>query len=186
MTIYEFTLRIRLPHDEPDPEAWLDRLFEAGCDDATIGTGRQGFAALVFAREAPSAAKAVATAIRDVRRAMPRARIVAAEPDLVNLADLARLMGFTRQNMRKYVLGQVRTVRAAFPAPAISGPESYWRLAEVGIWMAAHAAARVQPGLVEIACETSRVNLRAQQARLRQVLRQHRHPPRRPRAPAAA
>jgi hypothetical protein len=154
MTSYEFTLRIRLPEANPDPEHWADRLHEAGCDDATIGTGRHGFIGLMFARAAPSAAKAIASAVRDVRRAIPGAQVVAAEPDRVNLADLARLTGFSRQNLRKYAIGQMRTVRAVFPPPAVSGPESYWRLAEVGIWMGANTSVTLAPGLIDLAWTT--------------------------------
>ena len=34
MNEYVFQLYYQLPESEPDPEAWLDALFEAGCDDA--------------------------------------------------------------------------------------------------------------------------------------------------------
>lgn len=186
MTSYEFTLRIRLPEANPDPEHWVDRIYEAGCDDATIGTGRHGFIGLMFARAASSAAKAIASAVRDVRRAIPGAQVVAAEPDLVNLADLARLTGFSRQNLRKYAIGQMRTVRAVFPPPAVSGPESYWRLAEVGIWMGANTSVTLAPSLIDLACATSRVNLQAQKRRLDDAWSQHARLRRRRPAGAAA
>jgi len=177
---YEFTLRFRLPAGAPDASAWLDRLYEAGCDDATVGVGRRGFIALMFAREAPSAAKAVSSAVRDVRGAIPGTELIAADPDLVNLAELARLMGCTRQNLRKYAAGEMKTVADLFPAPALSGPESFWRLAEVGDWISRHTKLTVGSELLEVACATSKVNLRTQEVRLRRLAA------RRPAARAAA
>jgi predicted DNA-binding transcriptional regulator AlpA len=166
---YEFTLRLRLPADKPDPGAWLDRLYEAGCDDATVGVGRKGFIAVMFTREAANARKAVSSAIRDVRTAIPDAELVAADPDLVNLAELARLTGCTRQNLRKYAAGEMRTVKDLFPPPALSGPESFWRLAEVGEWISRHTKLKLERELLEVAYATSKLNLRMQGTRLRRL-----------------
>ncbi len=166
---YEFTLRFRLPAGQPNPSAWLDRLYEAGCDDATVGVGRKGFIALMFARAGANAEKAVSSAIRDVRRAIPGAELVAADPDLVNLADLAKLTGCTRQNLRKYAAGEMKTVKHLFPPPALSGPESFWRLAEVGDWISRHTKLKLESGLLEIAYATSKLNLRTQEMRLRKL-----------------
>src|SRR5882724_7872170 len=161
--IYEFTLRFQLPGSKPKPDVWLDRLYEAGCDDATVGVGRKGFVALMFAREAATAEKAVSSAIRNVRKAIPGAELVAADPDLVNLAELAKLTGCTRQNLRKYAAGEIRTVQRLFPPPAVSGPESFWRLAEVGHWISRHTSLKVKGEVLEIATATSKLNLKTQQ-----------------------
>lgn len=168
-TTYEFALRFRLPAGKPDPGAWLDRLYDAGCDDATAGVGRKGFIALMFARTAGSGEKAVAAAIRDVRKAIPGAELVAADPDLVNLAELAKLTGCTRQNLRKYAAGEIKTVTDLFPPPAVSGPESFWRLAEVGHWISRHTKLKLKTELLEIAHATSKLNLRTQETRLRKL-----------------
>lgn len=167
---YEFTLRFLLPASKPEPVSWVDRLFEAGCDDATVGVGQQGVVGLAFSREASSGAKAVASAIRDVRRAIPGAQFVAADPDLVNLAELARLTGCTRQNLRKYAAGEIKSVREMFPPPAVSGPESFWRLAEVGTWFSRHTPLKLKDELLEAAYEVSKVNLRTQERRLRKLM----------------
>ena len=42
MNEYVFQLYYQLPESEPDPEAWLDALFEAGCDDALVGVAVAG------------------------------------------------------------------------------------------------------------------------------------------------
>lgn len=68
---HTFTLRFNLPPAQPDPRHWLDALFEAACDDATVGVGRLGVIALDFVRDAPTREEAVSTAITDVKRAIP-------------------------------------------------------------------------------------------------------------------
>lgn len=63
---YDFTLVLSgISELTADAE---DRLFESGCDDATLVV-RSGRVRLDFTRAAPSFQDAVASAIRDVRRA---------------------------------------------------------------------------------------------------------------------
>jgi hypothetical protein len=81
MKTFEFTLHFKLPADRPDPKSWLDALFEAGCDDATVGVGRLGHIALDFSREALNSAKAIMSAIADVKRAIPGSDFISANPD---------------------------------------------------------------------------------------------------------
>jgi hypothetical protein len=68
---HTFTLQVQLPPGNSDPRQYLDALFEAGCDDATIGVGRPGVIALDFVRDAPTLDDAMATSIADVKRAIP-------------------------------------------------------------------------------------------------------------------
>ena len=89
MTEFDFILKFDLPDPETDPDKFVDALFEAGCDDATVGIGQHGRVALNFTREAATALEAVASAIADVRKAIPGARLVEATPDLVGLTDIA-------------------------------------------------------------------------------------------------
>ena len=49
-------------------EALTDRLNEARCDDATIGSSG-GVATACFSRESPSLQDAIASAVRDIRKA---------------------------------------------------------------------------------------------------------------------
>ena len=49
---YEFSLRFAVPVQTTEPDDWIDRLAEAGCDDALIGTGVSGSLALKFDRTA--------------------------------------------------------------------------------------------------------------------------------------
>ncbi|WP_310195058.1 helix-turn-helix transcriptional regulator [Pseudomonas hunanensis] len=127
---YEFTLKYQLI-DEADIDALLERLGEAGCDDALIGVGQPGRLALEFVREAASAREAVESALADVRRAVPQACLIEATPDLVGLTDVAEMVGVSRQSMRKLML----THYSSFPAPVHEGSASIWHLADILSWM---------------------------------------------------
>ncbi|HEU5117307.1 MAG TPA: hypothetical protein VFT74_11640 [Isosphaeraceae bacterium] len=75
-------------------DAELDRLYEAGCDDATIGCTAGEWSA-EFDREAPSLAEAVLSAVRDVEAARVEGLAVEGvkpdEPDDLAEADLAAI-----------------------------------------------------------------------------------------------
>jgi len=70
---FEFTLKFAIP-EALEPEKLEERLFEAGCGDAIPGLGQTGRLALNFTREASSAEAAMASALKDVRKAIPEAR----------------------------------------------------------------------------------------------------------------
>lgn len=72
---YEFTLRFAVPVGTTEPDDWIDRLAEAGCDDALIGTGVPGLLALKFDRTASGVALAIRSASADVQRAISEARL---------------------------------------------------------------------------------------------------------------
>jgi hypothetical protein len=86
---YFFTLKYQLMTDDPDFEQLVERLAEAGCDDASIGIGEPGRIALAFARARNNARDAICTAVRDVRQAIPSARLVGVTPDFVGLTEVA-------------------------------------------------------------------------------------------------
>jgi hypothetical protein len=73
-----FTLNYQLQSDNNDMDVIMDRLAEEGCDDALVGVGKPGRMALEFVREAPSKNDAIESAIEDVRRAVPNARLIEA------------------------------------------------------------------------------------------------------------
>ncbi|WP_246766724.1 DNA-binding protein, partial [Bordetella pertussis] len=95
---YLFTLKYQLADADSDLDALVERLGEAGCDDALVGMGLPGRLVLEFTREADSAEAAVRSALADVRRAMPTAALIEAAPDLVGLTDVAQIVGVSRQN----------------------------------------------------------------------------------------
>ena len=100
MKEYEFGLRFSLPQDEAHSDELIERLGDAGCDDALIGVGHAGRIAFEFAREADSASNAILSAIQDVRRALPTAELAEVSPDLVGVTDVADIVGCSRQNLR--------------------------------------------------------------------------------------
>ena len=144
---YEFTLKFRLPDAEADPERCIDALAEAGCDDALVGIGQKGRIALDFAREARTALEAIASAMRDVRKAIPGVELVEASPDFVGLSDVAEIAGFTRQNMRKLMVTHVAT----FPVAMHEGSSSLWHLAPVLMWLHAYQRRQIDGALLDVA-----------------------------------
>ena len=140
MSKFDFVLRFKLPNVDGDPEEHLDALFEAGCDDATVGIGLPGCIALNFCREALSAAEAIRFAIADVRQAIPDATLLEIGPDLVNITDMAELLServspITRQAMRKYAFNQVAKTKSPFPPAAVTSNTPLWHLHDALSWM---------------------------------------------------
>lgn len=166
--MYEFVLRFQLPHANPpqDPSVYLDALYEGGCDDALIGVGRPGYIALDITREAESAESAVASAIADVMNVIPGAELIEVCPDLVNLSDLADLVGCTRQNMRKYASGEIRALTAPFPPAHHAGQPPVWRLCQVGPWLNQHTTLTVADEILAVATVAAHKNVELQCRRL--------------------
>lgn len=111
----------------------FDALFEAGCDDATVGgTGETHH--IDFDREAASLCEAILSAVRDVEKVkgLRVARVV--DVDLVSVADIAKRTGRRRESVRSLVVGEHGP--GGFPAP-VPGPGSryrFWRWSEVKQW----------------------------------------------------
>lgn len=133
-TVHSFTLIL----DGADPltDENLDRLFEAGCDDATFGA-RAGQFHAEFDRAAPSFGEAVRSAVRDVERAVPGLRVVRVEPEeFVTTADIARRLKRSRESVRLLVQGERGP--GYFPPPAVwvGGKRPLWRWSDVAVWCA--------------------------------------------------
>ena len=90
---FEFGLKFKLAEGSPVASELVERLAEAGCDDAVVGIGQPGRIALNFAREAPSAKQAVISALENVKSAIPSAELIEVSPDFVGLTDIAELGG---------------------------------------------------------------------------------------------
>ena len=72
---YDFTIIFWLDNPNVDPSNYLDRLYESGCDDATVGTGLEGRISLSFIRQANDFKEAKKSAINDVLKAIPTATL---------------------------------------------------------------------------------------------------------------
>ena len=150
---FDFTLTFAVPLTL-EVEKIEERLFEAGCDDAIIGFGQKGRIALNFTREAESAEVAILSALRNVKAALPHANLVEAAPDLVGVSDMAGVLGFSRQNMRKLI----QTHSASFPLPLHEGASSIWHLADVLAWFSEKQKRAIQQELMGVAQVTMGVN----------------------------
>ncbi len=158
MKEYDFILKFDLPDCDADPERYIDALYESGCDDATVGIGQKGRLALNFIREANTALAAVSSAIHDVRKAIPNAKLIEATPDLVGLTDIAEIVGCSRQNMRKLFL----THKAMFPSPVHEGSVALWHLAKVLHWFKDKGTYAIEDDLIEVSRANMQVNIASQ------------------------
>lgn len=157
MNEYDFTLKFQLPQSPIEPNDYVDRLYESGCDDAMIGLGKKGLISLNFIREAESAYIAIQSAITDVRKAIPSALLVEATPDFVGLTDTAKILGCTRQNIRNLIVKD----ELKSPLPIYEGTPSIWHLAEILMWLQAEKTYAINESLLEI----SKINMNLNIAR---------------------
>jgi hypothetical protein len=130
-----------------------DALFEAGCDDATLGT-RCGVTYLDFVRAAGSFEKAVQSAIRDVRRA--GFVVIRVEPDdLVTAAEIARRTSRSRESIRQLIRGERGGGGFPIPVSGVTVTSPLWRWLEVADWLTKHGAS---PKLVSQAEAIGKIN----------------------------
>ena len=159
---YTFTLKYQLTAHDSDADALVERLAEAGCNDALVGTGQPGRIALEFTREAVSAEAAMRSALADVRRAVPSAKLIEVAPDLVGLTDVADIVGVSRQYMRKLMLAHA----GSFPAPVHEGSAAIWHLSDVLIWLQAKGGHSPAPQVLQVAQAALQVNVAKEGQRL--------------------
>lgn len=152
---YVFILKYRLAAEDSDLDAIVERLGEAGCDDATVGVGQPGRMALFFSREGASAFAALVSALEDVKRAVPSARLVEAGPDFVGLTDVAEVAGVSRQNMRKLMLSHA----IDFPPPVHEGSASVWHLSDILAWLTARGGYDIRANVLDVAKSAKQINL---------------------------
>jgi predicted DNA-binding transcriptional regulator AlpA len=169
MDNYTFVLNFTLASREDDPEQYLDALFDAGCDDATVGVGQYGIIGLDFTRAAASAEDAIRSAAENVRTAIPGATLVQAGPDLVSLTEMAVIFGFSRQNMRKYATGE-SGAPAAFPLPVVLGDPSLWHLAEIVAWLKLNTRVPPPDHVLDVSKAAAKVNFEVERKRLKRIL----------------
>jgi predicted DNA-binding transcriptional regulator AlpA len=159
---YTFTLKYQLAAHDRDPDTLVERLAEAGCDDALVGIGQPGRLALQFTREADSAEAAMRSGLEDVRRAVPSAHLVEAAPDLVGLTDVAELVGVSRQNMRKLMITHVGT----FPPPVHEGSAALWHLVDLLEWLQGKIGYSLDRRVMDVAQIALQVNVAKEGRRL--------------------
>ena len=73
---YTFTLKYQLRDDHVSVDDVVEQLGATGCNDALVGIGRVDGLSLEFTREAASAEAALVSALSDVKRAVPSAKLI--------------------------------------------------------------------------------------------------------------
>ena len=162
MNQFDFTLKFSLTSAPFAPGAYIKRLEENGCDDALVGIGKIGRIALQFTRPAENALDAILSAIKDVKHAIPDAQYIEATPDLVGLTDIAEILGYSRQNIRKLMLKN----RTSFPAPVHEGKAALWHLSSVLTWLQQENRYSVDEALLHIAKANMQLNIAKEAAKL--------------------
>jgi predicted DNA-binding transcriptional regulator AlpA len=152
---YVFILKFQLSEEDCDHDDLVERLGAAGCDDALVGVGQPGRIALEFTREAESAETALVSALADVKRAIPSAKLIEAAPDFVGLTDVAEFVGVSRQNMRKLMV----KYPTSFPTPVHEGSTVVWHLADLLAWLQSKGGYTVDRSTVDLAAAAMQINL---------------------------
>ncbi len=135
MSTYHFTLIVDGPDLQDQP--MIDRLFEAGCDDATVGSS-DGVQYVDFDREAGALDDAILSAVDDLEKLEGVEVIRIADAGLASLADIAARVDRTRESVRLLVSGARGP--GNFPKPVTDPRSRYrlWRWSEVASWFSAY------------------------------------------------
>lgn len=132
MTTFEFT--IVATGLDPFAEDFEDRLFEAGCDDATVSL-QKGVLVADFSRDADSFDAALTSAIGDMSKA--GANVLSVEPyHLVSLSDIAQRAQITRAAATNYANHQ-RGSNFPPPTARIATGSPLWDWVDVSCWFVA-------------------------------------------------
>ena len=117
---------------DPTADDFESRLFEAGCDDATVAF-QKGMLVLDFERKGRSFAHALVSAIQDARRA--GAKVERVEPDpLVSMSEIANRAGLSRAAVSLFSKGR-RGADFPLPVARITSDSPLWDWVEVARWM---------------------------------------------------
>jgi hypothetical protein len=131
MHTYNFTLVLGGPSLGDDD---LDRLFEAGCDDATFGH-RLGQPIAQFDREAATFGAAVRGAIADIEETLSATEVLRVEPDdLVTAATIAERTSRTRESVRQLYEGARGPGNFPEPITWLDGTTRIWHWSQVAQW----------------------------------------------------
>lgn len=133
----EFNFKLLCLGIDSNDESFLDALYEAGCDDATVFF-KDGHLCLDFTRDSDNAENAVVSAIRDFESAGIGGSVERVEPeDLASLSEIALRVGVTRASLQKYARGESK-VGIDFPRPVqniLASRRELFSTIEVLNWM---------------------------------------------------
>jgi len=155
MKTYEFELKFSLPDTKQNPDILIGRLAEEGCTDALVGIGQIGRVAFRFNRDANSAFEAILSAVKNIKKAIPEANLIEAAPDLVGLSDIADILGYSRQNIRKLMMNNL----VSFPTPIHQGKTMLWHLSNILSWAKEGNRYEIDELLLDVATTNMQLNI---------------------------
>jgi hypothetical protein len=155
MKTYEFELKFSLPDTTQNPDNLIERLAEEGCTDALVGIGQAGRVAFRFARDANSAFEAILSAVKNIKKAIPEASLIEAAPDFVGLSDIADILGYSRQNIRKLMMNNL----VSFPTPIHQGKTMLWHLSSILSWVKESNRYEIDELLLDVANTNMQLNI---------------------------
>ena len=121
MAEIEFELIFALPEGEHEAFDLMDAVFQAGFEDAIVGTGVPGVLGVALEAASDRAEDAILDAARAIQEQLPAGSVLReVRPDLVSLADVAKRLDVTRQSLQKRKL-----------PPAVQG--GLFRMEEVAV-----------------------------------------------------
>ena len=102
MAEIEFELVFALPEGDHDAFELMDAVFEAGFEDAIVGTGVPDMIGIALEAASDHAEDAILDAARAIQKQLPAGSVLReVRPDLVSLADVAKRLDVTRQSLQK-------------------------------------------------------------------------------------
>ena len=95
------------------------------------------------------------SSIQNIKEAIPEATLIEAAPDLVGLSDIAEVLGYSRQNIRKLMMNNL----ASFPTPIHEGKTILWHLSSILTWVKESGRYDVDELLLDVARTTMQINI---------------------------
>lgn len=151
---FEFELVFALPDGTHDPYSLSDAVFEAGYEDAVIGTGNPRLLGVEIEAEGEDAESVILTAARMILKGLPAgSKLHEVRPDLVSLAEVAEKLKVKRQALQQremplpiagglYRVDDMLTVLTAAVEPGPGRRRARFDLDAARKWFVAGAAAR--------------------------------------------
>ena len=151
---YEFELVFALPKGEYDAFALSDAVFDAGFEDALVGTGVAGLLGVELEAEGDDAESVILNAARALIKTLPVGTALREiRPDLVSLADVAEKLEVKRQALQQremplptagglYRIDELLEVLAAAAEPQAGRRRARYNLMAAMKWFRAGGAAR--------------------------------------------
>ena len=120
---FEFEIVFALPGSAHDPIEISNAVFEAGFEDAIVGTGIAGLVAVELEAEGEDAETVILKSARALIHVLPAGtRLREVRPDLVSLADVAKKIEVKRQALQQREM----------PLPSLGG---MYRIDEIEVFL---------------------------------------------------